>query len=132
VNFYTSFYRGMGFENFLSWPNGGALHFIVRPEVAAERLAQYSWGTFRGGFWGPGKACWIAGAYNRGVRDFDAEAAYEALRRSATEPKRGWTQLADYMRLGYIKPTDYQRGRPDGSWAEPFDPTEAFGCTITL
>ena len=52
VNFYTSFYRGMGFENFLSWPNGGALHFIVRPEVAAERLAQYILGTFCGGFLG--------------------------------------------------------------------------------
>lgn len=182
VNFYTSFYRGMSFENFLSWPNGGALHFIARPEVAAERLAQYSWDTFRGGFWGPGKACWIAGAYNRGVKNFDAEAAYEALRRSATEPKRGWTYLADYLRFGYINPTDYELGRPDvvnrslgyayedygiaqfakslgkqadyeyfisrsgnyrllfdpetgfmrgrrpnGSWAEPFDPKETFG-----
>ena len=113
INFYTSLYRSMWFENFLSWPNGGALHFIVRPEVAAERLAQYKWGKFRGGFWGPGKACWVAGAYNRGLRNFDVETAYEALRRSAVDPKQGWTQLEDYLRLGYIRPTDYQRGRPD-------------------
>lgn len=105
ANFYTSLYRVMASEKFLSWPNGGALYFIVRPEAAAERLAQFKWSTSRGGFWGPGNASWVVGAYNRGFRNFDVAAAYEALRRSATEPKQGWQRLADYLRLGYI-PTE--------------------------
>ncbi|MFB0552816.1 MAG: GH92 family glycosyl hydrolase [Phycisphaerae bacterium] len=123
VNFYTSLYRVMVSEKFFSWPNGGALYFIVRPETAAERLAQASWNTSRGGFWGPGNASWVAGAYNRGFRNFDVAAAYESLRQSATNPKQGWQRLSDYMRLGYIpteEPTNKGQlddhvpgGRPD-------------------
>jgi len=105
VNFYTSLYRVMASDKFLSWPNGGALYFIVRPEVAAERLAQTTWKTSRGGFWGPGNASWVAGAYSRGFHDFDTEAAYDSLRRSATEPAVGWQRLAAYRRFGYI-PTE--------------------------
>ena len=105
ANFYTSLYRAMASDKFLSWPNGGALYFIVRPEVAAERLACTTWKTSRGGFWGPGNASWVAGAYSRGFHGFDVEAAYDSLRRSATEPAVGWERLADYRRFGYI-PTE--------------------------
>jgi len=123
VNFYTSLYRVIASEKFISWPNGRALYFIVRPEAAAERLVQYEWNTSRGGFWGPGNASWVAGAYNRGFRNFDVAAAYESMRQSATNPKQGWQRLSDYMRLGYIpteEPTNKGQlddhvpgGRPD-------------------
>ena len=109
ANFYTSLYRVLASDKFLSWPNGGALYFIVRPEVAAEWLAQLKWKTSRGGFWGPGNASWVAGAWSRGFHDFDTEAAYDSIRRSATEPAVGWERLADYRRFGYI-PTEEPTG----------------------
>lgn len=109
VNFYTSLYRVLASDKFLSWPNGGALYFIVRPEVAAEWLAQLKWKTSRGGFWGPGNASWVAGAWNRGFHDFDTEAAYDSIRRSAMDPAVGWERLMDYRRFGYI-PTEEPTG----------------------
>jgi putative alpha-1,2-mannosidase len=121
TNFYTSLYRAMASESFLTWPNGGALQTIVRRDWVAARLANAKWAVSRGGFWGPHQASWIAGAYARGLRDFDVAAAYEALRRSATDFKAGWERVADYRRLGYITteaatkagPVDSVPGRPD-------------------
>lgn len=121
INFYTSLYRALESENFLTWPNGAALQTIIRREWVAGRLAKSRWAPSRGGFWGPQQASWIMGAYARGLRDFDVAAAYEALRRSATDPKVGWERLADYLRLGYITtdvsttagPVDGVPGRPD-------------------
>jgi putative alpha-1,2-mannosidase len=121
VNFYTSLYRAMASDNF-GWPNGGAVQTLVRPEWVSQRLAHNRWDYTRGGFWGPQMAPWVMGAYTRGIRGFDVAAAYESLRKSATEPARGWERLADYMRLGYIpteepgasQPTaDSVPGRPD-------------------
>ncbi len=105
VNFYTSLYRAMASDNF-GWPNGGALQTIMRREWLADKLARTKWAPTRGGFWGPQLAPWIMGAYARGLRSFDVAAAYEAVRRSATDPKPGWDRLADYLRLGYIVPAD--------------------------
>lgn len=48
----------------------------------------------------------IADAYAKGIRDFDAEKAWAALRRDATEPGTGRYQarngILDYLRLGYV------------------------------
>jgi predicted alpha-1,2-mannosidase len=48
----------------------------------------------------------IADAYMKGIRDFDAQKAYAALRRDATEPGTGRYQarngIEDYLRLGYV------------------------------
>jgi predicted alpha-1,2-mannosidase len=52
----------------------------------------------------------IAGAYQKGIRDFDVEKAYEAIRKLQTEPGRphegggvvGNRHLEAYMRLGYV------------------------------
>lgn len=124
INFYSSLYRVMASEHFLGWPLHGAVQSIIRPEWVAERLRTNKWTTSRGGFWGPGYAPWTAGMYARGFRDFNLKAAFDAFRRSATDPKVGWERLADYMRLGYIashEPTDEGQladsvpggGRPD-------------------
>ncbi len=102
INFYSSLYRVIASEYFLGWPLHGAVQSIIRPEWVAERLKTNKWTTSRGGFWGPSNAPWTAGMYARGFRDFDVKAAYEAFRRSATEPKVGWERVADYVRLGYI------------------------------
>ena len=80
------------------------------------------------------------GALNRGIRDFDVVAAYDSLRKSATEPARGWERLADYMRFGYI-PTldlgvshpvaDSAPGRPDVVNRTPGYPYEDY-CIAQL
>jgi predicted alpha-1,2-mannosidase len=48
----------------------------------------------------------IADAYIKGIRDFDAEKAYAALRKDATEPGTGRydarSGILDYVRLGYV------------------------------
>ncbi len=102
INFYSSLYRVIASEYILGWPLHGAVQSIIRPEWVAERLKTYKWTTTRGGFWGPSYAPWTAGMYARGFRDFDLTAAFEAFRRSATDPKVGWERVADYLRLGYI------------------------------
>lgn len=81
---------------------------LIRREWVTSRLQREGWGYTRGGFWGPQISPWVMGAYTRGIRDFNVTAAYESLRRSATEPARGW-ELADYLRLGYI-PTEEPSG----------------------
>lgn len=121
VNFYTALYRVLASQSYLGWPISGAVQSIIRPEWIAEQLAETRWRTSRGGFWGPSQASWIMGMYVRGFRDFDMTAAYDALRRSATDPNIGWERLADYMRWGYIPtdqpttpgPLDFASGRPD-------------------
>lgn len=121
INFYTSLYRVLAAGTSLGWPNAGAVQCIIRREAVATRLASTRWGPSRGGFWGPAQASWIAGAYARGLRNFDLAAAFEAQRRSATVPEGGWDRLADYLRLGYITtdvsttagPIDNVPGRPD-------------------
>ncbi len=121
INFYTSLYRALESDSFLTWPNGGALQTVIRREWVAARLKNAKWGNSRGGFWGPHQASWIMGAYARGLKDFDVPAAYETLRHSATVPKDGWERLADYLRLGYITtevsttagPVDNVPGRTD-------------------
>jgi predicted alpha-1,2-mannosidase len=48
----------------------------------------------------------IADAYVKGIRDYDVEKAYAALRKDATEPGTGRyharTGIEDYIRLGYV------------------------------
>ncbi len=54
----------------------------------------------------------IADAWTKGIRDFDGEKAYAALRKDATEPGTGRYEarngIQDYIRLGYV-PADRVR-----------------------
>jgi predicted alpha-1,2-mannosidase len=58
----------------------------------------------------------IADAYMKGIRDYDAQKAYAAIRKDATEPGTGIFKrrpgLGDYIRLGYV-PAD--RGAPESA-----------------
>jgi len=56
----------------------------------------------------------LAGAWHKGIRDFDIEKAYEAMYKLQTEPGRphegggyvGNRNLSEYMRLGYVPDED--------------------------
>ncbi|MFC4653886.1 GH92 family glycosyl hydrolase [Rheinheimera marina] len=57
----------------------------------------------------------IADSYLRGIRDFDTEAAYKAMRRAAEQPKDNLLrpENLDYLKLGYVPVDD--EGPYDGS-----------------
>lgn len=79
-------------------------------------------------FHGDHAASFIAGSYNRGIRDFDVNKAYELLLNNAYKPSEnghgGRAYLKEYMELGYI---------PDPKVAQPHVETKAAaGVSKTL
>jgi predicted alpha-1,2-mannosidase len=78
---------------------------IVR--MTAELGANPKWpvGTGEsGGMVGDGAAIVVADSWQRGIRDFDVEVAYAALKKHATTPDlpNGRAGLGDYLARGYI------------------------------
>ena len=119
---------GVYYEDYSLWDTYRALHplfTILDPEMTGAMMQSLVNKAEQGG-WMPIFPCWnsytsemvgdhaasvIADAYLKGVRNFDVEGAYKALRRNAFElPQtyeeycdgKGRRALDDYMALGYI------------------------------
>ncbi|MCR4317155.1 MAG: GH92 family glycosyl hydrolase [Planctomycetes bacterium] len=97
---------------------------LARPEVAQDvvrsmvRMYEQGgdlpmWAFFQGytgGMIGTHSDSLIADAYLKGLTDFDAEKAYEAMRLHAMEPRphAGRTAVPEYLELGYV-PADVSK-----------------------
>ena len=116
------------YGDFSMWDTYRALHplyNLIVPEVSADMM-QSLVDMYKEGGWLPIFPCWnsytaamigdhctsvLADAYVKGIRNFDAETAYEAMRKNAMEsPKTfedykngmGRRALKSYMEYGYI------------------------------
>lgn len=65
-------------------------------------------GTMPTFFHGDHAAAFIAGAYQRGLRDYDVTNAYQLLLHNATVPNHSRPYLAEYMAKGYISTPDVE------------------------
>ncbi|MDR1416402.1 MAG: GH92 family glycosyl hydrolase [Prevotellaceae bacterium] len=102
---------------------------MLSPSVAVDVIHSI---TDRGGktgfmptfFHGDHAAVFVAGAYLRGLREFDVDSAYHLLLRNATIESRSRPYLNEYMEKGYISEPDI---------AQPHTETQArAGVTKTL
>jgi len=104
--------------------NLNQLWTLVNPELASRWVRSLLEINDRGGWLPKGPSCveysgimvasheiaLIVAAYQKGIRNFDVEKAYQAIRHIQTEPGRphegggyvGNHQLRSYMRLGYV------------------------------
>lgn len=100
--FYTSLYRCLKPDNAADYYGPGVIQLLVYPQWIEKWLAKDNWPVSQGGFWASGYEPWLLGLYNRGMRSFDLEKAYESVRAGATDTSAGWIRLADYIQYGYI------------------------------
>ena len=114
ASFYSALYRTLENDAALTWPVGGADDLLLRPDRLQVRLQADPWAPDRGGFWGPSRQPEVAAATLAGL-DFDAEAAYQAIRLSVTNPGVGWENLALYLPAGYIPTEEPMRQPPQDS-----------------
>ncbi len=119
------------FDDFSLWDTYRAQHPLItllHPSLSGEMM-QSLVDKYRSGGWLPIFPCWnsytaamigdhaiaaITDAYCKGVRNFDVDMAYEAMRRNAFEPAplpeytegKGRRALHSYMKYGYIPVED--------------------------
>ena len=84
---------------------------IMRPDVTADVIQSLiNRGEITGFiptfFHGDHAASFIAGAYERGIRDFDVEKAYDLLLNNAYKEGGTRPHIKEYMELGYIPEPD--------------------------
>ena len=119
---------GAYFEDFSAWDTYRALHpllNILRPSLS-EQIVRSIIKKYEQGGWLPIFPCWnsytaamigdhlisvIGDAYIKGIRNFDVEKAYEAMRKNAFETPESYEEyqngmgrraLTSYLKYGYI------------------------------
>lgn len=112
TNFYTSLYMTLTDDWYINWPLGTFDKLLLYPEDLLEQLKTDIIGLDPEGFWGAGNQPEIAAAYHAGIKDFDAVAAYESLRKAATDTISGWSRLKPYLKYGYIPTDEITTGPP--------------------
>jgi predicted alpha-1,2-mannosidase len=86
---------------------------MLSPKVAEDVIKSLidmgeKTGTMPTFFHGDHAAAFIAGAYQRGLRDYDVTNAYKLLLHNATVPNHSRPYLAEYMAKGYISTPDVE------------------------
>lgn len=85
---------------------------LLKPEVAGDIISSMTdrgrrWGYMPTFFHGDHSSPFIAGAYLRGVRNFDVDSTYAMLLRNALVPGRGGRPFLDeYLQKGYVAEKD--------------------------
>lgn len=105
INFYTSVYRVVEYPDFVGWPRAQTITILARgAKWMNEQLKQMKWTSGKNSFWGLGQASGVLGLYSRGYKEFDIAAAYEALKKDATQLKEAIKPYQQYGFIPFAKP----------------------------
>lgn len=98
--FYTSVYRVVAYEDFLSWQRAQAITIFTRGlDWMNAQMSKYLWVEGKNSFWGIGKASGFLGLYNRGVTGGALAEAYRSLKKDALGELEA---TALYAKYGFI------------------------------